>query len=191
MGPDLTGYDRRNVSELLIEQEDFSEAPPKDWKRLAPGREVCERLMERGVVDEGEREMIHSVFELGDTIAREVMVPRTEIVWIEQTKSIRQALALSLRTGYTRVPVIGESVDDIVGVVTGPRGPEAGVWVIAETRDLSTPFARIVVTDIDDLKGPEIVAGIKKARDMGRSAVLLQVQSSDQKRFVAVQLKKG
>ena len=72
---------------------------------------------ERGVVDEGEREMIHSVFELGDTIAREVMVPRTEIVWIEQTKSVRQALALSLRTGYTRVPVIGESVDDIVGVV--------------------------------------------------------------------------
>jgi len=68
-------------------------------------------------VDEGEREMIHSVFELGDTIAREVMVPRTEIVWIESVKSIRQALALSLRTGYTRVPVIGESVDDIVGVV--------------------------------------------------------------------------
>src|SRR5687768_6142616 len=37
--------------------------------------------------------------------------------------------------------------DDIVGVVTGPRGPEAGVWVIAETRDLPTPFAKIVVTD--------------------------------------------
>jgi CBS domain containing-hemolysin-like protein len=45
------------------------------------------------------------------------MVPRTEMVWIEQTKSVRQALALSLRTGYTRLPVIGESVDEIVGVV--------------------------------------------------------------------------
>src|SRR6266498_2053136 len=45
------------------------------------------------------------------------MVPRTEMVWIEQTKTVRQALALSLRTGYTRLPVIGESVDEIVGVV--------------------------------------------------------------------------
>jgi CBS domain containing-hemolysin-like protein len=68
-------------------------------------------------VDADEREMIHSVFELSDTIAREVMVPRTEMVWIEVGKSVRQCLALSLRTGYTRLPVIGESVDDIVGVV--------------------------------------------------------------------------
>jgi CBS domain containing-hemolysin-like protein len=80
-------------------------------------RELVDLAGERGVVDEGEREMIHSVFELGDTIAREVMVPRTEIVWIEQTKSVRQALALSLRTGFTRLPVVDESVDDIVGVV--------------------------------------------------------------------------
>jgi CBS domain containing-hemolysin-like protein len=80
-------------------------------------RELVDMAQESGVVDEDEREMIHSVFELRGTIAREVMVPRTEMVWIEQTKSVRQALALSLRTGYTRLPVIGESVDEIVGVV--------------------------------------------------------------------------
>jgi CBS domain containing-hemolysin-like protein len=80
-------------------------------------RELVDLAQERGVVDEDEREMIHSVFELRATIAREVMVPRTEIIWIEQAKSVRQALALSLRTGFTRLPVIGESVDDIVGVV--------------------------------------------------------------------------
>jgi CBS domain containing-hemolysin-like protein len=80
-------------------------------------RELVDLAQERGVVEDSEREMIHSVFELGDTVAREVMVPRTEIVWIEQTKTVRQALALSLRTGFTRLPVIGESVDDIVGVV--------------------------------------------------------------------------
>jgi CBS domain containing-hemolysin-like protein len=80
-------------------------------------RELVDMAEERGVVDADEREMIHSVFELRDTIAREVMVPRTEMVWIESTKNARQALALSLRTGYTRLPVIGESVDDIVGVV--------------------------------------------------------------------------
>jgi CBS domain containing-hemolysin-like protein len=80
-------------------------------------RELVDLAGERGVVDEGEREMIHSVFELGDTIAREVMVPRTEIVWIERTKSVRQALALSLRTGFTRLPVVDDGVDDVVGVV--------------------------------------------------------------------------
>jgi CBS domain containing-hemolysin-like protein len=80
-------------------------------------RELVDLAQERGVVEPAEREMIHSVFELGDTVAREVMVPRTEIVWIEQDKTVRQALALSLRTGFTRIPVIEESVDDIVGVV--------------------------------------------------------------------------
>src|SRR5215470_3617981 len=80
-------------------------------------REVVDMASDRGVVAAGEREMIHSVFELGDTIAREVMVPRTEIVWIEQAKTVRQALALCLRTGFSRIPVIAESVDDIVGVV--------------------------------------------------------------------------
>ncbi|GAA1950799.1 hemolysin family protein [Amycolatopsis minnesotensis] len=80
-------------------------------------RELVDLAQERGVVEDSEREMIHSVFELGDTVAREVMVPRTEIVWIESTKTVRQALSLALRTGFTRVPVIGESVDEIVGVV--------------------------------------------------------------------------
>ncbi|WP_243789420.1 hemolysin family protein [Saccharopolyspora gloriosae] len=81
-------------------------------------RELVDMAGERGVVAAGEREMIHSVFEFGDTIAREVMVPRTEVVWIERTKSARQALALCLRSGFSRIPVIGDSVDDIVGVVT-------------------------------------------------------------------------
>lgn len=80
-------------------------------------RELVDLAQERGVVEDSERKMIHSVFELGDTVAREVMVPRTEVVWIERTKTVRQALALSLRTGFTRIPVIGESVDEIVGVV--------------------------------------------------------------------------
>jgi CBS domain containing-hemolysin-like protein len=80
-------------------------------------RELVDMAGERGVVEAGEAEMIHSVFELGDTVAREVMVPRTEIVWIEQDKSVRQAVALGLRSGFSRIPVIRDSVDDIVGVV--------------------------------------------------------------------------
>ncbi|MGY1638613.1 hemolysin family protein [Geodermatophilus sp. SYSU D00742] len=80
-------------------------------------RELVDMAEERGVVESGERNMIHSVFELGDTIAREVMVPRTDVVWIERTKTVRQALALAMRSGFSRLPVIGENVDDVVGVV--------------------------------------------------------------------------
>lgn len=56
---------------------------------------------QRGVVEHGERQMIHSVFALGDTIAREVMVPRTEMVWIEEGKTLAQALVLFLRSGFS------------------------------------------------------------------------------------------
>ena len=79
-------------------------------------RELVDMAEQRGVVEHDERQMIQSVFELGDTIAREVMVPRTELVWIERGKSIRQGLALALRSGFSRIPVTGENLDDIVGV---------------------------------------------------------------------------
>lgn len=80
-------------------------------------REVVDLAQQRGVVADDERRMIQSVFELGDTPAREVMVPRTEMVWIESDKSAGQATSLAVRSGHSRIPVIGENVDDIVGVV--------------------------------------------------------------------------
>ena len=80
-------------------------------------RELVDLAEQRGVVEHGEREMINSVFALGDTIVREVMVPRTETVWIEVDKNVRQALALFLRSGFSRIPVVGENVDDVVGVL--------------------------------------------------------------------------
>jgi CBS domain containing-hemolysin-like protein len=79
-------------------------------------RDLVDLAEERGVVQRSERDMIASVFELGDTLAREVMVPRTDMVWIEHTKTIAQGVALGLRSGFSRIPVVGESVDDVVGV---------------------------------------------------------------------------
>ncbi|MFZ2175854.1 MAG: hemolysin family protein [Rhodococcus sp. (in: high G+C Gram-positive bacteria)] len=80
-------------------------------------RELVDMAQERGVVADEERRMIQSVFELGDTSAREVMVPRTEMVWIENDKSAGQATSLAVRSGHSRIPVIGENVDDVIGVV--------------------------------------------------------------------------
>lgn len=80
-------------------------------------REVVDLAQQSGVVAADERRMIQSVFELGDTPAREVMVPRTEMIWIESDKSAGQATSLAVRSGHSRIPVIGENVDDVVGVV--------------------------------------------------------------------------
>jgi len=80
-------------------------------------RELVDLAQERGVVAAEERRMIQSVFELGDTSAREVMVPRTETVWIEADKTAGQATSLAVRSGHSRIPVIGENVDDVLGVV--------------------------------------------------------------------------
>jgi len=80
-------------------------------------REVVDMAQQSGVVDSEERRMIQSVFELGDTAARAVMVPRTEMVWIEEDKTAAQAMSLAVRSGHSRMPVIGENVDDVLGVV--------------------------------------------------------------------------
>lgn len=80
-------------------------------------RELVDLAEANQVIEDDERQMIHSVFELGDTLVREVMVPRTEMVFIEKGKTLRQALSLGLRSGFSRIPVIGEGLDDVVGVV--------------------------------------------------------------------------
>jgi CBS domain containing-hemolysin-like protein len=78
-------------------------------------RELVDYAEASALIESGERAMIHSVFEFGDTIAREVMVPRGDVIYIERTKNLRQALSLFLRSGFSRVPVIGENLDEVVG----------------------------------------------------------------------------
>jgi CBS domain containing-hemolysin-like protein len=73
---------------------------------------------EEGVIQHEEEELIHSIFAFGDTVVREVMVPRPYIVAVEDDLTVAQAADVALRSGHTRLPVYKESVDAIVGVVT-------------------------------------------------------------------------
>jgi CBS domain containing-hemolysin-like protein len=96
--------------------------PGKGFKRGPFASEAELRAMvdlaeSESLIEDDERRMVHSVFELGDTIVREVMVPRPELVMIERFKTIRQAMTLALRSGFSRIPVTGESEDDVVGFV--------------------------------------------------------------------------
>jgi CBS domain containing-hemolysin-like protein len=79
-------------------------------------RGLVDYLERRSGIEPGERDMVRSVFELGDTIVREVMVPRTDMVFIEGDRTVEQALSLALRSGFSRIPVVGENQDDVVGI---------------------------------------------------------------------------
>src|SRR3954451_8608363 len=100
------------IGNALTPGRGFSEGPFASEAEL---RELVDLAEASSVIESGERRMIHSVFELGDTIAREVMVPRTDVVFIERGKTLRQAMSLALRSGYSRIPVVGENLDDVVG----------------------------------------------------------------------------
>ena len=100
------------LGNVLTPGKGFSSGPFSSEAEL---REMVDLAEASSVIESDESRMIHSVFELGDTYAREVMVPRTDLVYIERTKTLRQAMSLFLRSGYSRVPVVGEDLDDIVG----------------------------------------------------------------------------
>lgn len=80
-------------------------------------RDMVDRISELEAIEDTEREMIHSVFELGDTFTREVMVPRTAMITIDHDVPLRKAMSLFLRSGFSRIPIIRGSEDDVVGIL--------------------------------------------------------------------------
>jgi CBS domain containing-hemolysin-like protein len=100
------------VGNALTPGKGFREGPFSTETEL---RELVDLAEASAVIESGERRMIHSVFELGDTIAREVMVPRNDVVYIERYKNLRQTMSLFLRSGFSRVPVVDDNLDNIVG----------------------------------------------------------------------------
>lgn len=103
------------IGNLLTPGRGFDDGPFSSEAEL---RELVDKAEQSDLIEAGERRMIHSVFELGDTMVKEVMVPRTGIVSIEDNKSLRQATSLALRSGFSRIPVVGEGgLDNVLGVV--------------------------------------------------------------------------
>jgi putative hemolysin len=72
---------------------------------------------EQKVLEEQEREMIHSIIQFGDTIVREVMTPRPDMIAVDVNASGRRALDLVIADGYSKLPVYEESVDNVIGVI--------------------------------------------------------------------------
>ncbi|MDQ4501099.1 CNNM domain-containing protein [Sinomonas sp. ASV322] len=80
-------------------------------------REFVERASDSEDFEEDQAELLQSVFELGETLVRAVMIPRTDVIAIEAGSSLRQAMSLFLRSGCSRVPVYVENLDDVRGVL--------------------------------------------------------------------------
>jgi CBS domain containing-hemolysin-like protein len=102
------------VGNLLTPGRGYRDGPFASEAEL---RELVDIAEESQLIEADEREMIHSVFELGDTLTREVMVPRTALVSVESGTSLHSAMSLFLRSGFSRVPVVGEGLDDVLGVL--------------------------------------------------------------------------
>lgn len=105
----------------LLSRTRRSEAAPTDAEtREAVNedlREMIDEIGETDTIEDEDREMMRSVVELGQTLVREVMVPRTDMVTIDAHKPASAAMRLFIRSGYSRVPVIGEDADDVRGIL--------------------------------------------------------------------------
>ena len=112
LGPLANGL--LKVANVLMPGKGLKEGPYITEQELRASAEVASS---EGEIEEEEKELIHSIFEFGDTIAREVMVPRPDIVACEDTCSLRDIQTLMLEHGYSRIPVFHEDLDDVVGIV--------------------------------------------------------------------------
>ncbi|MCK6630499.1 MAG: hemolysin family protein [Anaerolineae bacterium] len=107
---------------------------------------------EGGLLKEEEKEMIYSIFDLGDTSAREIMVPRIDVVAVEADMPVSEALDLILEAGHSRVPVYDDNIDNIIGILYAKdllahwrnggeprpvRGLEREVYYVPETKPVS------------------------------------------------------
>ena len=102
------------VANILLPGKGLKQGPFVSEEEI---RSMAEVGHEEGSIDEGEKELIHSIFEFGDTIVREVMVPRPDMVAIEDDKTLRDVQDLVLQRGFSRIPVYHGSLDDVKGVV--------------------------------------------------------------------------
>ena len=102
------------ISNVLLPGKGRAEGPVVSEEELLAFAEVA---MEEGEIESEERTLIRSIIDFGDTVAREVMVPRPDMVTTEATCPTEACMELVLENGYSRVPVVGEGVDDVVGIV--------------------------------------------------------------------------
>lgn len=129
--------------------------------------EEIQRLHTEGVIEHDESQIIQSVFEFGETIAKEVMVPRVDMICVQLGSPLDQVLELMINCGYTRLPVYEENVDEILGLVNAKD-------LLKQVDDL-----KVGVISRDQLREILFVPGTKKIpkvlRDLQRNRITMAI----------------
>jgi CBS domain containing-hemolysin-like protein len=103
-----------SISNWVLPGKGLKEGPYVTEEELLA---MADTAAEESVIEGEERKLIHSIIDFGDTVAREVMVPRPDMVVVESRARLRDAADIAATAGYSRIPVYGQGIDDIVGVV--------------------------------------------------------------------------
>jgi putative hemolysin len=103
-----------SLSNLVLPGRGMKEGPYVTEEELLA---MADTAADEEVIEREERKLIHSIIDFGDTVAREVMVPRPDMVTVASAASVRDAADIAAVAGFSRIPVYGQGIDDIVGVV--------------------------------------------------------------------------
>jgi putative hemolysin len=102
------------VSNIVLPGKGIKKGPFVSEEELLA---MADAALEDDVIEREERTLIHSIIDFGDTVVREVMVPRPDMVAVESTARVSDVVEIAIAAGYSRIPVFGQGIDDIVGVV--------------------------------------------------------------------------
>jgi putative hemolysin len=131
---------------LLVGLSNFIAGPLGGASRAGMGvvteeeiKTVVDAGEEGGVLEEEEKEMIYSIFEFGDKLTREVMVPRVDVVAIDATTPLPDAADMVIKATYSRVPVYRGTIDNVIGVLYAKD-----LLRVLRAGDLTVPLAQLV-----------------------------------------------
>ena len=102
------------VSNIILPGKGLKKGPFVSEEELLATVDVA---LEDEVIEHEERALIHSIIEFGDTVAREVMVPRPDMVAVEERSKVADVMEIAMAAGYSRIPVWEQSIDNVTGVV--------------------------------------------------------------------------
>jgi CBS domain containing-hemolysin-like protein len=104
------------LANLIIGASDDGEGMPRSYITDSELKAMADVAHEEKVIEHDERTFIHSIIDFGDTVTREVMTPRPDMITVEGDVTVRDALEAALGAGYSRIPVEAEGIDDIIGI---------------------------------------------------------------------------
>jgi putative hemolysin len=104
------------LANLIIGASDDGEGMPRSYITDSELKAMADVAHEENVIEHDERTFIHSIIDFGDTVTREVMTPRPDMVTVEGVVTVRDALEAALGAGYSRIPVEADGIDDIIGI---------------------------------------------------------------------------